>query len=197
VSADQPPRPDGEPPPGWREELEECFSATAPMVYRILLRFAQGDRELAAVVGQEAFRKATQKWSTVRVLTDEERRAWLVRVAVTSAVDAFRRADTERDKRQLIQARYQPRPVDVHEDAMACMAVECFVKVVDEMPPQQARVAFLYWRCEWTNSEIARLLEITPGRVSQHIANARAKLQSELSPYVSFQPDEPEGGARP
>ena len=33
-------------PPEWRTETEECYRATAPRVYRVLLRFGQGDQEL-------------------------------------------------------------------------------------------------------------------------------------------------------
>jgi RNA polymerase sigma-70 factor, ECF subfamily len=194
VSGERPPMAREQLPPGWREEIAECFKAMALMVYGVLLRFAQGDQELAAALVQETFRRATRKWHMLRALTDEQRRAWLIRVAVACAIDAFRRADTERRKRPQIQARYQPRATDVHEDAMTAIAVEHFIKVLNKMPPQRARVAFLYWGCEWTNGEIARALGITPGRVSQQVAAAKARLRSELAPYVPFEPDEPEGG---
>ena len=197
MSEQSPPGRPEELPPEWREELEECFKATARRLHRVLLRFAQGDHELASVIVQETFRKAAGKWARLRALTPRKRRASLIRIALASSIDAFRRTDTERRKRPLVQALYQPRPADVHEEAMTSIAVERFVKVLNEMPRQQARVAFLYWRCEWTNIEIARLLDITPGRVTQHIAKARTRLISELSPYVPFETDEPEGGARP
>ena len=75
---------------------------------------------------------------------------------------------------------------------MTAMAVEQFIKVLNKMPRNRPWWLFLYWRCEWTNSEIAAALSITPGAVSQHIAKARATLRRELGPYVPFEPREPE-----
>jgi RNA polymerase sigma-70 factor, ECF subfamily len=196
VSGERPPGARDQLPPAWREEITECFKAMALTVYGVLLRFAQGDRELAEALVQETFRRASRKWHALRHLTDEQRRAWLIQVAVACAIDAFRRADTERRKRPQVQVLFQPRTTDVHEDAMTGIAVEHFIKALNKMPPQRARVAFLYWGCEWTNGEIASALGITPGRVSQQVAKAKARLRSELAPYVPFEPDEPEGGTR-
>ncbi len=68
-------------------------------------------------------------------------------------------------------------------------------RVIDEMPPRQAQVAFLFWRCRWKNSEIAEVLSISAAAVSQHVKAARARLRSELRSYVPFEFSEPEGGA--
>jgi RNA polymerase sigma factor (sigma-70 family) len=182
-------------PPEWRAEIEECYRATAPKVYRVLLRFGQGDHELAAALVQETFREATRKWSELRAMDEEIRTGWLIRVAVNRAIDVFRHGATERRKRPQVRMRYESAETNVHEEVMTAIAMEQFIKVLNKMPRQQARVAFLYWRCEWTNSEIAAALSITRGAVSQHITKARATLRRELGPYVPFEPREPEGGA--
>ena len=181
-------------PPEWRTEIEDCYVAMAPTVYRVLLRFGQGDHGLAAGLVQETFREATRKWSELRAEDEEARRRWLIRVAVNRAIDVFRHRETERRKRPQVRMRYGPTETNVHEEVMTAIAVEQFIKVLNKMPRQQARVAFLRWRCEWTNSEIAAALSITPGAVSQHTTKARATLRRELSPYVPFEPREPEGG---
>lgn len=196
MSEQRPAEPLEQLPPEWRAEIEECFKAAAPRVYRVVLRFAQGDRELAAGLVQETFREATQKWSELRVMEEEKRIAWLIRVAVNRAIDVFRRGETERRKRPQVHMRYEPAETNVHEEAMTAIAVEQFIKVLNKMPRQQARVAFLYWRWEWSNSEIAAALGISRGAVSQHIAKAKATLRRELGPYVPFEPGKPEGGAR-
>lgn len=197
MSEQQPPEPEPheQPPPEWRKEIEECYRATAPRVYRVLLRLGQGDHDLAAAQVQETFREATPKWSELRAMDKEIRTKWLIRVAVNSAIDVFRHGETERRKRPQVRMRYEPVETNVYEEVMTAIAVEQFIKVLNKMPRQQARVAFLYWRCEWTNSEIAAALSITRGAVSQHIAKARATLRRELGPYVPFEPPEPEGGA--
>jgi RNA polymerase sigma factor (sigma-70 family) len=188
------PEPLGQLPPEWRKEVEECFRAAAPVVYRVLFRFAQGDRELAAVLVQETFHEAVRKWAELHALQVEKRTAWLIRVAVNSAIDVFRHEGTGRRIWPQVRMRYEPAETNVHEEAMAAIAAEQFIKVLNKMPRQQARVAFLYWRCEWSNSEIAAALGITRGAVSQHIAKAKTTLQKELGPYVPFEPGEPEGG---
>jgi RNA polymerase sigma factor (sigma-70 family) len=144
---------------------------------------------------QQTFQEATQKWSELRAESEDIRAKWLFRVAVNSAIDVFRRAGTERRKWPQVRMYYAPSETNVQERAMANIAAEQFIKVINEMPPQRGRVAFLYWRCEWTNGEIARALGISPACVSQHTAKAKATLRRELGPYVPFEFGEPEGGA--
>jgi RNA polymerase sigma factor (sigma-70 family) len=184
-------------PPEWRAEVEECFEATAEDIYRALLRFAQGDVELARFLVQLTFQKATQKWAELRAKPEDIRAKWLFRVAVNSAIDVFRRTAVERQKWPQVRMYYAPSEANVQERAMANIAAEQFIKVIYAMPPQQGRVAFLYWRCEWTNGEIARALGISPACVSDHVTKARATLRKELSPYVPFEFGEPEGGVSP
>jgi RNA polymerase sigma factor (sigma-70 family) len=85
--------------------------------------------------------------------------------------------------------------VDVPTEVMTIIAVEHFIKAIEGMPPERARVAFLFWRCGWKNHEIAEVLGITAGRVSQQVRAAKAALRDELDPYVPFEPSAPEGGA--
>jgi RNA polymerase sigma factor (sigma-70 family) len=194
VSDKVPPRERGRVPPEWRGEIRDCFVVAAPKVYGFLRCLAQGDRELSADLVQETFKQATESWGELRARSGEGREAWLLQVARNLAVDAFRRAGTRRRKLPQVGLRYQPAEADVHAEAMAGVAIQHFIKVVDAMPRQRALVASLYWRCGWSNGEIARGLGITPGAVSQHLAKARAILKGELSPYVPFDPSGPEAG---
>jgi RNA polymerase sigma factor (sigma-70 family) len=182
--------------PEWQEEIKECFKVMAPKIYGVLLPLMRRDINLASVIVQETFRKATPKWRQLRKGTDEMRTAWLIQVAVYSAIDAFRRAETERRKWPQVCMHYSPPEVNVYEEAMTGIAVQHFMRVLKKMSPQRAMVAFLYWRCEWSNGEIAEALGITPGRVSQQVAKAKTTLRRELRRYVTFEPDELEGGAR-
>lgn len=181
-------------PPEWQEEIKACFTAAAPKVEGFLRRITQGDRQLAAALVQETFKQAVEKWCQLRARTDNEREAWLFEVARDRAIDAFRRAGTERRKLPEVCIRYRPAETDVHREAMVAIAIEHFIKVVNEMPAQRALVASLYWRCQWSNREIAKSLGITPGAVSQHVSKARETLKRELSPYVPFDLPDMEGG---
>jgi RNA polymerase sigma factor (sigma-70 family) len=195
VSEQAPREPHEQIPPEWCAEVEECFRVNAEDVYGALLRFTQGDAELARLLVQHTFQEATQKWSELRSQPEDIRTKWLFRVAVNRAIDVFRHAGTERRKWPQVRMYYTPAETDVQERAMANIAAEQFIKVINKMPRQRARVAFLYWRCEWTNGEIARALGISRPCVSQHVAKAEATLRRELSPYVPFEFGEPKGGA--
>ena len=188
------PRKHGRVPPEWREEIRDCFAVSAPKVRGFLRFFTRGDQELAAGLVQDTFKEATENWCELRDRSSDGREAWLLQVARYLAVDAFRRAATERRKLPQAGIRHQPAEADVHTEAMTGVAMEIFIKVTNEMPPQRALVATLYWRCGWSNGEIAEELGITRGAVSQHLAKARATLKSELSPYVPFDLADPEGG---
>ena len=75
-------------PPTWHEEVKECFKSMAPKIYRFLLRFTQGDHELAVVLVQETFKEAALKrnWGKLRTRPDAGRKAWLIRVARSRAI---------------------------------------------------------------------------------------------------------------
>lgn len=195
MSEDAPQEPDEQIPPERRAEIEECFRAQAENVYGVLFRLTQGDAELARVLVQHTFQEVTRTWSQLRDQAEDIRTKWLVRMAVNSAIDVFRHAGTERKKWPLVCMYYTPPETSVEDRVMTGIAVEQFIKVINKMPRQRARVAFLYWRLEWTNGEIAKALGITPAGVSDHIAKAKVTLRRELGPYVPFEVGEPEGDA--
>ena len=183
--------------PDYRDEVKDCYKSMSARVYATLRRVTSGDDQLAEDVLQETFRKAWEAWHTLRDLTEEERGGWLIRVAVNTAVDVFRHNRTAREKMPEVWAGYCPPESDAHREALTSLAVERFIEVINDMPAQRGLVAFLFWRCGCRNSEIAKALGITPGRVSQHIKKARGTLREELGPYVPFEPSGPEGDARP
>jgi RNA polymerase sigma-70 factor (ECF subfamily) len=171
-------------PAAWREELEDCFKSKSGPVYRFLYQFTRKDRELTKDLVQETFRKAAVQWHELRCLPDEERERWLIRVAAHTAVDRFRRQDTARRMRPLVQARYQPDEVDVHRQAMNSIAIQRFTEVTSAMPPARQQVALLFFRCRWKQHEIAEALGISAARVKQQVDAARRTLQRELRPYL-------------
>jgi RNA polymerase sigma factor (sigma-70 family) len=177
-----------------RAEIEACFTRLSPAVYRFLLGYTCHDRELAKDLVQTTFMKAVQDWSKLRDLSDENRLKWLYDVAAKSSIDIFRKNATVRKKRSF-KAYFQYRESNPHHDAMISIAIQRFIEVLDAMPKQRRLVAFLRWRCEWKNSEIAEALAITPSAVSQHLGAAQATLKAELRDHVPFEPgDDGEGG---
>jgi len=179
----------------YSNEIIECFRLMSERIQKFLRNLTQGDKALTEDLVQITFEKAWKDWPTLRGLSEEGRGNWLIAVAFKTAVDTFRRGTTAADKLPQVYMRYGSADADVHQEAMTSIAIRCFAEVIDAMPPQRARVAFLYWRCGWSGREIADGLGISPGRVSQHLAAAKATLRSELSSYVPFKDSDPEGGA--
>jgi len=168
----------------WREELEDCFKSESGAVYRFLYQLTRKDTQLAEDLVQETFRKAAAQWHELRCLPDEEREAWLIRVAANTAIDSFRRQETARKMWPAVQARYRPGEVDVHGQAMNSIAIRRFTEVTSAMPPARQLVALLHVRWEWEQHEIAAALGISAGRVNQQLKKARRTLEKELCPYM-------------
>jgi RNA polymerase sigma factor (sigma-70 family) len=179
----------------YRDEITSFFQSMAGAIYGFLRRLCQGDTQLCEDLVQETFKKAWGNWPVWRDLTEGQRVSSLMNVALYTAINHFRHEETVRRKWPQVYMHYGPTEVDVPRDAMTTIAIEHLIKVIEEMPPERAKVAFLFWRCGWTNQEIAAALGITPGRVSQQVKAARATLKNELGPYVPFEPSDPKGGA--
>jgi RNA polymerase sigma factor (sigma-70 family) len=182
-------------PSEFHDEIIDCYRSMSEHVRRFLRALTQGDKALTDDLVQMTFQKAWKNWRELHGLSDQEREGWLKRVASNTAVDAFRRGSTAKEKLPDVHEHYGLAEADVYREAMTSMAIERFIEVVDGMSPQRARVAFLYWRCGWKAHEIAKALEISASAVSQHLTAAKATLRSELSSYVPFDSHRQEGGA--
>ncbi len=182
-------------PPEYHDEIIDCYRSMSERVRRFLRALTQGDKALTDDLVQTTFEKAWENWRELHGLSDQAREGWLKRVASNTAVDVFRRGSTAKGKLPDVHEHYALAEADVYWETMTSIAIERFIVVVDEMPPQRARVAFLYWRCGWKAHEIAKALEISASAVSQHLTAARATLRSELSSYVPFDSPRQEGGA--
>jgi RNA polymerase sigma factor (sigma-70 family) len=176
-------------PPDHRQEIEDCFTSMSRRVFGYLYTQTE-NRTLAEDLVQEVFADAAQSWSRLRLLPEDERLHWLMRVASNKCIDQRRRDQTAKQKQPLIGELYAAAEVDVFRQAITSIALMRFIEVVDSMPPSQRKVAYLRWRCGWLNHEIAEDLRITPGAVSQHLRKARQTLMNELR---DFGPRAPEG----
>jgi RNA polymerase sigma factor (sigma-70 family) len=177
-------------PSEYSDEIGDCFKVASGRIYKLVRALTRVGHAPAEDVTQRAFEEASKNWSTLRSLPADAREAWLIKAAYHIAIDSFRQENTAREKQPEIYLRYCPAEADVYRDVVSSMAIEHFTRVVDSMSFERARVAFLYWRCGWRQSEIAEMLGVSASRVSQQISKARATLRDELSSYVSFNREE-------
>jgi RNA polymerase sigma factor (sigma-70 family) len=185
----------GKIPARYRDEISECARRYNGMLYGFLFRFTQGDHALAEDLVQQVLIEAAQHWAVLRGMGDAALRNQLFQVAAWRAIDAFRSNGTARACQSSMAANIGLPEYDPHAHAITAAAVERFVKVMEGLPPAQARAASLHWRCGWRNGEIADALGISRSAVSQLLGKAEATLRRELRPYLPFEPSDPEEGA--
>lgn len=164
-------------------------------LYRHLLRHTVGDHALAEDLVQQVLEEVARNWTQIGFLDDSGRENLLFDMARKRAIDAFRKNSTARN----YEARSPTAPALAETDpfahAVTAETIARFVSVIESLPRRQAQAATLYWLREWKNAEIADELGITPGAVTHLLSRARTRIMSEVGPYLSDEPSDPEGGA--
>jgi RNA polymerase sigma factor (sigma-70 family) len=177
------------------DELAECFTAQARDLFRYACVVARGDRALAEDLVQAAFEAAGRAWSSLRCLTEDQRRAWLRVTLMNIAVSGFRREAAFRDRLPRIEARYRKTVADTPAQAFAALTLQRCWQIIQGMPRRQHAVALLRWQQDMKESEIAAVLGIAEKSVSVHLHRARRKLIAQLGPDYSFSCDDREGAS--
>ncbi len=151
---------------GMEEAFENVFNHFHQKLYFFFLKHA-GDRHLAEELVQITFIKLWQhreKLSYEHTLSEQ-----VFRIAKTSMIDAFRKANSEQHALQVIREQ-QPETAMYTEDTIDL--TDQLQKGIHAMPPVQQKV-FLLSRYEGlSNKEIANHLSISPKTVERHITKA-------------------------
>jgi RNA polymerase sigma factor (sigma-70 family) len=176
-------------PPEVAAQVARLFAEEAQAIFRSAVRAAQGDRGGAEDCVQAAFQAAAEKWGTIASYSPERKRAWLRRVAINKAIDAYRAGERVRsagDPGEMGGG--LPRAEHI---ALTRMQAERCMQAIGEMPDIRRKVAYLKFHEEWKNWMIADHLGISRGTVGKHVSDARADLKKAL-PEMSFtgHPDE-------
>lgn len=152
--------------------IRALYDRYAPRVYAVVRRIAADD-DLAQDYAQEAWIRAIRALPTFR--GDARFSTWLHRIAVNSALQALRKADT-RAKREA------PVPEDVpvapsHTDALLQMRLE---RALDALPEGMRQVLILHDVEGYTHDEIGDVLGVTSGTSKSQLFKARAKMRAQL-----------------
>jgi RNA polymerase sigma-70 factor (ECF subfamily) len=149
--------------------IRTLYDRYAPRVYAVVRRIA-GDDDLAQDYAQEAWIRAVRALPTFR--GDARFSTWLHRIAVNSALQALRKAETRRK-------REAPAPDDVpvvpaRGDALLQRRLE---KALQDLPEGMRRVLLLHDVEGYTHEEIGDVLGVTAGTSKSQLFKARSKMR--------------------
>jgi RNA polymerase sigma factor (sigma-70 family) len=128
------------------------------------------DRQLAADAAQEAFLQLHLRWEKRDELDDPV--AWLYRVGINRCLD-YRR-QLRRAARLFTRLSGE---LSSENGAPAWPAEFEFMNLMKELPTQQRIAAVLFYRCDFSAAEIARVMQISEGAVKSHLHRAREALR--------------------
>jgi RNA polymerase sigma factor (sigma-70 family) len=149
-----------------REEFERVFRSAYRSVLQTTSLVLQ-DRGRAEEVTQDAFLRLYERWGSA--VSVEHPTAWVRRVAVR---DAIRRAKRERVVPVVSLA-------DSHGLGDRLPDID-LVRAVGALPPRQRAAVALHYLEDLPVDEVARLMEVAPVTVRQHLFKARAQLADRL-----------------
>jgi len=152
--------------------IRTLYDRFSPRVFAVVRRIA-GDDELAQDYAQEAWIRAIRALPTFR--GDARFSTWLHRIAVNSALQALRRAETRRK-------REAPLPDDVPTSAPGgdVFLQRKLSRALDRLPEGMRRVLILHDVEGYTHEEIGDVLGITSGTSKSQLSKARAKMRQLL-----------------
>ena len=155
--------------------VRALYERYAPRVYAVVRRIA-GDDDLAQDYAQEAWIRAIRALPSFR--GDARFSTWLHRIAVNSALQALRKADT-RTKREAPM----PDAVAAPSPGGDILLSELLERAMDRLPNGMRQVLILHDVEGFTHEEIGEFLGVTAGTSKSQLFKARAKMRDLLRPH--------------
>jgi RNA polymerase sigma-70 factor (ECF subfamily) len=155
--------------------VRALYERHAPRVYAVVRRIA-GDDELAKDYAQEAWIRAIRALPNFR--GDSRFSTWLHRIAVNSALQALRGAES-RAKREAPLPQHVAAPAFTR-DALLERRLE---SAMDQLPEGMRRVLILHDVEGYTHEEIAEVMGVTGGTSKSQLFKARAKMREMLTSH--------------
>jgi len=154
--------------------VRSLYERYAPRVYAVVRRIA-GEDDLAQDYAQEAWIRAIRALPTFR--GDARFSTWLHRIAVNSALQALRKADT-RNRREAPM----PDTVSVGPAQQDVLLGDLLERAMDQLPEGMRQVLILHDVEGYTHEEIGEFLGVTSGTSKSQLFKARAKMRDILRP---------------
>lgn len=154
-----------------KDEFEAFFVANYHSVLATLIGVT-GDREQAADATQEAFIKASTRWSKIRAY--DAPAAWVRRTAINASRDSWRSDRRRRRREEPITGAAPPASSLVVANAAAH-------DLLASLPRRQREVAVLFYIEDRSIDETAHILGIRSGTVKSQLADARTRMRQHLT----------------
>ena len=152
--------------------VRSLYDRYAPRVYAVVRRIA-GDDDLAQDYAQEAWIRAIRALPTFR--GDARFSTWLHRIAVNSALQAVRKAET-RNRREAPM----PEQVAALQGGSDALLQRKLQRALDTLPEGMRRVLILHDVEGYTHDDIGEALGVTSGTSKSQLFKARAKMRNIL-----------------
>ena len=153
--------------------IRTLYERYAPRVFAVVRRIA-GDDELAQDYAQEAWIRAIRALPSFR--GDARFSTWLHRIAVNSALQALRKADTRKKR----EAPF-PAEVPVGPRGGDTLLQRRLEGAMDTLPDGMRQVLILHDVEGYTHEEIGDALGISAGTSKSQLFKARAKMRDLLA----------------
>ena len=151
------------------EGFEKFYTATVGRLLGAMYPVT-GDLHEAEEIVQEAFARASTRWSRLRDYDVPE--AWVRRVAMNRAADRGRRL--QRQARALLRTGPPPSVPPASVEAMA------LAEALRALPMHQRQAIILYYLADLPVEEVAATLGTRPGTVKSWLARGRRTLAARL-----------------
>jgi RNA polymerase sigma-70 factor (ECF subfamily) len=159
------------------QAVRALYERYAPRVYAVVRRIA-GDDDLAQDYAQEAWIRAIRALPTFR--GDARFSTWLHRIAVNSALQAVRKADTRKKHEAPM-----PETVPVAPPAGDALLEQRLEWALDRLPDGMRQVLILHDVEGYTHEEIGDALGVTSGTSKSQLFKARARMRAILAPAAT------------
>lgn len=163
---------------GDRDAFDALVRPRWPRMFRIALRIV-GEREEAEDVAQQA---CFRLWETLdRFRVGEDLDGWIYRMVVNLAIDALRRRRARPEDAAADPAPLRRDPAPGPEGRVLAAELEEALDLVTRDLPERQKAVFVLARVEgMAPIEIARLMELAPSTVRNHLFQARAQVARRL-----------------
>lgn len=154
-------------------EFSEWYAAEYSRLV-VLLALSTGSREVGEDAAAEAFARAYEKWDRVSRMATPT--GWTYTVGLNVARRKLRRVALERALlRRQKPAEFTTSPPDLSELRQA----------VEDLPDRQRTAVLLRYYADLPESEVAKIMKVSPGTIAKTLNVARGRLQARLTSIES------------